>query len=242
MARKVRGGSRVAKAERERLFAAAFIRNGGNGTAAAREAGYTGNSKTLGVTASRLLNRASVRAILDDKVQKAEARIGGGMDEAEILQRLTAQARADLSNFISFITPELAQAGIDACGADEDRAKRLLRIIEGAGFVVDVEAAVKAGHGAQLRELTMEQDPFGAPKLKIKVADPRPALETLARIKGMLRDKPPEPPRPPTLVLAMLGALPQEQLAALNAAMEAGLERQRQLAAGAITVPAQHVG
>ena len=48
--------------------------NGRNGTEAAHAAGYTGTDASLAVTASRLLNTASVRESLDRLVEKVERR------------------------------------------------------------------------------------------------------------------------------------------------------------------------
>lgn len=57
---------------KEKLFAYAFFNNGGNGTAAAEEAGYA--KKSAHVTASRLLNKANVKAILVKLNEKLESK------------------------------------------------------------------------------------------------------------------------------------------------------------------------
>lgn len=213
-------GRRGGTSARHRLFAAAYIRNEGNGQQAAREAGYRGTDASLRVTASRLLKRANVRAILDARVADAEAKIGGGMLDEEILVRLSAQARSDIT-FIQFITPELAQLAIEACGDDAQRARNALRLIEGRGFYLDIEGALKKGHGAALQELVMGQDAAGFPEVKIKVRDPHPALVSLAKIKGLLREKPPAPPASPVMLGVVLAELTTETLLEMRAAMRA---------------------
>lgn len=50
---------------RERAYAVEYVSNGGNGLRAAQAAGYGGDDRTLGVTATRLLKRARVAAAID---------------------------------------------------------------------------------------------------------------------------------------------------------------------------------
>lgn len=222
--------------DRRRLFAAAYLRNGANGTAAAREAGYKGTDASIRVTASRLLTNANVRALLDERVEAAVDSIGGGMSDGEILERLTAQARSELTPFIQFITPELAQLAIEGCGSDEQRARNALRLIEGRGFYLDIEGALKKGHGPALQELTMGQDAMGFPEVKIKVRDPLGALTTLAKIKGLLREKPPAPPQSPVMLGVVLAELPTDVLLSMRQAMRAAQEK-----AKAIDIEARRV-
>lgn len=59
------GTSKAASADRKKLFAEAYIANGGNASEAAKSAGYAENS--AGVTGCRLLKDAQVRAILDER-------------------------------------------------------------------------------------------------------------------------------------------------------------------------------
>jgi hypothetical protein len=162
-----------------------------------------------------------VRAI-DAKVAAAEENIAAGavMSTEELLQRLTAQGRADLSDFVSFTTPEQARQAVEACGTDKERAARILAAIEHRGWYLDVGKAILAGKGPALEQLVVGTDATGFPEVKIKVRDPHPALRTLARIKGLLQDKEPPPPRPPLMIMNVLAQLPFEQLAALNAAFE----------------------
>ena len=59
------GTSKQAAVDRKKLFAEAYIANGGNASEAARSAGYS--EKTAHVSGCRLLKDVQVRAILDDR-------------------------------------------------------------------------------------------------------------------------------------------------------------------------------
>ena len=59
------GTSKQAAVDRKKLFAEAYIANGGNASEAARSAGYA--EKSVGVTGCRLLKDAQVRLILDER-------------------------------------------------------------------------------------------------------------------------------------------------------------------------------
>jgi len=176
----------------------------------------------LRVTASRLLRQTDVRTALDAHLQKVE----DGMGVSEILQRLTELARADLSNFTVNMTPEMAAAAIEACGSDEDKARYALAVIEGRGIGLDLPTAIVNGHGQQLKSITFDHDAAGMPKTRIEVHDPIKALITLARIRGILREKdvPPAPPRN-AVVIGQLNLLPDAVLAALNDFLEAKAEK-----------------
>lgn len=64
------GTSKQAAGEKKKLFAEAYIANGGNASEAAKSAGYS--AKTAGVTGCRLLKDVQVQSILDER-QKALA-------------------------------------------------------------------------------------------------------------------------------------------------------------------------
>jgi hypothetical protein len=166
--------------------------------------------------ASRLLKNAEVRKILDRHLEKVE----NGMGTAEILERLTLLARTDLNDFAVKITPEMAKDAIAACGSDKEKAKYALSMIEGRGVGLDIPTALLNGKGPQVQEVIFDHDSAGMPKVKLKLHDPHKSLVTLAKIKGMLRDE--APPASPTNVTVnvALASLSNEQLAALNAAME----------------------
>lgn len=240
---KKRGGHKVDLTARYRLFVTAYIRNGANGVAAARTAGYTGKPNVLAVTASKLLRRPEVKALLDERLAQAEEKIkaAGGevMSDEEVLVRLTRQARSSLVPFVKFVTPEMAQAAIEACGDDKDRARNCLRLIEGRGFYLDIQTAINEGHGDYLSELVVGQDAAGFPETKIKVRDPHAPLQTLAKIKRLLSEKPAPPPPGGALVLGMvLGQMETRDLVRLRQEFVAAEQRAK---ANAIDVEAERV-
>jgi phage terminase small subunit len=83
--------------EKQRAFVAAYVGEAkGNGTHAARLAGYEGDDKTLAVTASRLLGNAKVAAALDVfRMATAKASI---MDAQEAAETLTTIARGEATD------------------------------------------------------------------------------------------------------------------------------------------------
>jgi len=199
------------------LFVAHWLSGGQNGAAAARAAGYQGTAASLRVTASRLLRRADVRAELENHTNG----IIDSMRIPEILQRLTELARSELSNFTMTITPRMAQRAIDACGSDEERAKYALAVIEGRGFGLDVPRAIANGHGQQLKSITLHHDSAGMPTTRIEAHDPIKPLITLAKIRGILREKDVTPPPARDLVrIGQLKMLPSSLLEALNEFLE----------------------
>jgi phage terminase small subunit len=227
-----RRSSRRTVEERERLFAAAYVKLQGDGIEAAKAAGYRGARSTLKVTACRLLGRASVRAILDKHGQAVEERMG--MSVPDILDRLAMQATASLAPFLRLVdpSPEDAKAAIEACKGDQVRAARVLAMISrGPGFDVDVKAGLKVGKGDTLKKLTVEQTADGADKVTIEVRDPMPALALLAKIRGLTNDQPPPPPRQSVTLNLVLASLPMAILDALDEALEAAAAKRRAIPA-----------
>lgn len=80
--------------DKQRAFVEHYVRTW-NATEAARLAGYTGSDPSLGVTGHRLLKNANVKAALDQRLTELT------MSPAEILTRLTEQARADMGDFLT---------------------------------------------------------------------------------------------------------------------------------------------
>lgn len=81
---------------KQRAFVLAYASNGGNGTAAAKAAGYKGTEGSLGAAASRLLR--------NDKVTRALAELTAPVTNdkiltaTQVLERLSEEA-TDLANF-----------------------------------------------------------------------------------------------------------------------------------------------
>ena len=83
--------------ERQKKFISEYILNGGNGTAAAKAAGYAPASAK--VTASKLLANAEIRAAIDERLEKIHSeRVA---DERELLAILTSIARGESSDEIA---------------------------------------------------------------------------------------------------------------------------------------------
>lgn len=60
---------------KQRLFIEHYIQTGGNGTAAARAAGYRGNTATLGVVAHENLNKPNIREEIVRRQQEIRERL-----------------------------------------------------------------------------------------------------------------------------------------------------------------------
>jgi len=250
-----RTGRRGGAAERQRLFAAAWIANGGNGQEAARTAGYTGKDAALRVTASRLLTNANVQDRLRAKVDAVEH----GMKSEEILSLLTKVARMvnyldreepNVFDFVTFLKPDGSPAlETDGPMVAEDiaDAKRQVKEAEAAaktipGFAIDLPKAKALGKGHLVRELAHDAE-TGAPKIKLggdRVAILQAAvraLDLLARCKGLYRDAPPLPPRPDLTAEQAFRLMPEEIQEAWHAAYKEALAKSR-----AINVEAKRIG
>ena len=83
--------------ERQKKFISEYILNGGNGTAAAKAAGYAPASAK--VTASKLLANAEIRAAIDERLEEIHSeRVA---DERELLEILTSIARGETTDEIA---------------------------------------------------------------------------------------------------------------------------------------------
>lgn len=81
---------------KQRNFVLAYLSNNGNGTAAARTAGYKGTEGSLAVTASRLLTNAKVsRALAEQAAPVLRRKV---LDAEQVLTRLSEEA-TDKDNF-----------------------------------------------------------------------------------------------------------------------------------------------
>ena len=93
---------------KQKAFCEEYIKNGGNGTKAARDAGYKGNNKTLDAMARENLAKPCIINYIEElKVEvnkKAKRTI---MDLAEIQERRSAIARGEIADSLGF-SPEFA--------------------------------------------------------------------------------------------------------------------------------------
>jgi hypothetical protein len=82
----------MAKANlRQQLFAEAWIATKGNGTESARRAGYSGNDRSLGATAVRLLGNQRVKALIAARTERALVNVQGTVTPEQVIQELTEQ-------------------------------------------------------------------------------------------------------------------------------------------------------
>jgi phage terminase small subunit len=119
---------------REKAFAEAYALNGGNGTQAARTAGYSGTDKVLGITAVQVLERPSVREYLltlhTEAENAAARRLAAGKPEPGVKSRLRS------------IKEKLFEAIAEAGGAkvehewveekEEGKRVKVKRVVDGA--------------------------------------------------------------------------------------------------------------
>jgi len=246
---------RLGAFEKKRLFAAAWIANGGNGREAARAAGSKAKDRSLDAIASLMLRDVNVQEMLRAKVDAVEH----GMKSEEVLDLLTQVARMvnhldreepNVFDFVTFLKPDGSPAreeGAPMVAEDLADAKRQVKEAEAAaktilGFAIDLPKAKALGKGHLVRELGHDAE-TGAPKIKlggdrvaILQASVR-ALEIIARCKGMFRDAPPPPPRPALTAEEALRLIPTEVLRAWHAAYKEALAKSR-----AINVEAKRIG
>lgn len=81
--------------EKARAFAYQYIANGFNPIKAAADVGYTGQPQSLRNTASRLLGRDDVQAILEQEFAKQS------MTAQEVLYRLSMHSRGNIGHFLN---------------------------------------------------------------------------------------------------------------------------------------------
>lgn len=77
--------------EKQEKFVAEYLSNGGNGTAAARAAGYKGNVDTLKTVANENLNKPYIRARIDKAYEKIEKKgIASFEQKVELLWKIAS--------------------------------------------------------------------------------------------------------------------------------------------------------
>lgn len=149
---------------RQRLFVLAYCGPSGfNATQAAVLAGYRDdNYNSLKVTAHHTLHKPLVQAAIAREMTK------GCRGPEWVENRLTQLAQSNMANFLK---------------PTED----------GKSVVLDMNQAAAVGAYGQIREIKEEviqvgDGPAVVIKRTIRIHDPKPALETLARRHGMLKD------------------------------------------------------
>ena len=183
-----------------RMFAEGYLANGGNGTQAAIGAGVKGTPGAIRVTANRLLKKARASGLLEQKLQQIEAAMG----KEETLLRLSRQARADIGRHLRF-----GEAGDVSLRVSKDHTDIIREYVE------EEVRTTKAGE--TLTEVRTK---------RLKVADPVPSLQTLAKIHGLEK---PGPGQGLTvngnvlLQVALDAGIPREKFGELGRRLLAGL-------------------
>ena len=143
---------------RQNSFVGHYIEHNGNGTKAARLAGYVGDDNQLGVTAHQLLRNPKVVAEIKRRLGKAIA------SPEEVLERLTKQARADLTDVLD----ENGEFSLKKA-----RAKRILKKLK----VKTTTRRTKDGE--EIEDVTHEYE----------IHDPQAADERLGRFHRLFAEK-----------------------------------------------------
>jgi hypothetical protein len=139
--------------ELERRFCEVYASNGGNGSKAARAAGYSGSDKSMTVNATRLLARASVRehiAHIAGKASEIVEAVRSTRDES------AAYSRSDLFSLNSRIVRETKGHRVSL--TLRDKAGRMIRRVKDGGRALSELRALydgdqTASDGDQLRAL-----------------------------------------------------------------------------------------
>lgn len=130
--------------ERQRKFVNAYVSNGRNGTAAAREAGYSGSDATLAVNASQLIRRPKVQDAISQLVGKAIARSERGAIATleECLEFESRLIRARVGDYLG----DSGEADVAKIKAAPEGLIRKLKIKS----TTDAEGQVYAQHEIEL--------------------------------------------------------------------------------------------
>jgi hypothetical protein len=170
---------------RQLLFVRAYTgRAFGDSTSAGRVAGYKPAS------ASQVLKSAKVQDAVDYMLQDA------GMTSAEVLARLSSQARASLRDFITW---ELVQDPIT--GQDRTLAR------------IDLDKVESAHAWGNVSELTVKPDGT----VRVKLHNVQRALELLGKARGLFIDRHEHSGPRGQPIPVNLGALDQDSLDKLEA-------------------------
>lgn len=152
---------------KQRLFVHYYCGSAaGNGTRAARLAGYEGNANTLSSMAWENLRKPDIKAAIEAELDRL------AMDEREILWRMSQHARVDMGDFLNAQAPGRVFVDLSA-GEEGDKPLHLIRKIK-------QRTLARSGVGDDEVEVLLTE---------IEVVDAQAALRDLARIKGLMRDR-----------------------------------------------------
>lgn len=176
-----RSRSRVKSAEgltpRQIRFVELFLSEGetlGNAKECAKRAGYGSGDEGKWINGYQVLNNPAVQEAIANRISRRLASLEGDA----IKSALARLARADMSNFITVEEIEIPPTAEElASNPDAKPKKRTYPFIDWA-------KARDAAALGQIREFRETAEGF-----IIKVHDPRPAIETLAKIAGLLKER-----------------------------------------------------
>lgn len=136
--------------ERQRKFVHAYATNGGNGTQAAKDAGYNGADNVVAVTACNLLKQPKIAQALDALVGKAIAKAERGAiaDIQECLEYETAIMRAHKVATMLAESGELSVADLKKAPAGLIRGIKIRSTTDAEGQVF-AEHSVTLESGAE---------------------------------------------------------------------------------------------
>ncbi len=145
---------------KQERFTEHYIQNGGNGTKAARDAGYKGNANTLNQVAQENLRKPTIQVRVRERIE------GIAADTDEVLNLLGEHLRADVADFEGCFDDE---GRLDLKEAKKKGVSRLVKKIR------TVTRTVSRDDGAQEREVMTQ----------IEFHDAQSAARTLVEVLGM---------------------------------------------------------
>lgn len=145
---------------KQELFVEKYIQNGGNGTKAARDAGYKGNANTLNQVAQENLRKPTILGRIRERIE------GEAATTDEVLNLLGDHLRTDIADF-------------EGCFDDEGRLNLKEAKKKGVSRLVKklrtTTRTISRDDGAQEREVTTQ----------IEFHDSQSAARTLVEVLGM---------------------------------------------------------
>jgi len=204
-------------------FAALWLANAGNATAAMRAMKPDYTDEVAAVRGSQLLKAAREEGILRDQTEALVAQTtssGGQLGElvntpplrpVEVLGALSGQAQASLADFLTFAD----EADVEAPATDAERDARQ-RQIDACGAFVDLRKARRRGKLALLKELSY--DGRGLPR--IRLVDTDSSLAKLASIYELQSEKNRTPLTQADIWPAIMALIPEDAQAHLMRALQ----------------------
>lgn len=153
------GSSQASAAVKRRLFADAYVANGGNATQAAVAAGLS--PKTAGQTGGRMLKHAEVQARIAELQQKVAQKFE--LTAERVLQEVSRLAFFDIRKLVDNTGKPLALGDLDD---------------DTAAAIVGLDVVNIGNNDSGIGEV-----------LKFKLADKKGALDMAMRHLGLLKDK-----------------------------------------------------